>query len=308
MRTSSDGQSEGFDAAAIILAFLNDETKSQLELPNLSAAQRKQMKSVVETHSQLTCESYGFGTERQMYVFKKASDASPHVSRDETNGSHNGSAEPAVLNPPPLQQQVDETQSRITENGGEVHLASIEERPCETLERDRGASPDRSSTTSSSSRAVGTQDLLTEPCQPGLSLPRGLSVRNTFIDVEDGQADNREVQSMPHGMFGHYLKAEMDERKNTETSKCLSPSPASDVAVLAPGTAVVIIGLQKLPAFNGSQGTVQSFDQESQRYNLLLATPASGQQWAKVKLENIQVLSPRALIPSFTPSSPALPR
>merc|ERR1712151_414155 len=95
---------------------------------------------------------------------------------------------------------------------------------------------------------------------------------------------------MPHGMFGHYLKAELNERKIADVNKIASLTPASEVSVPSQGTLVVIIGLQKFPAFNGLKGTVQSFDQESQRYNILLAVPASGHQWAKVKLENIEVL------------------
>merc|ERR1712187_584099 len=94
--------------------------------------------------------------------------------------------------------------------------------------------------------------------EPATPLPDGLQVRNTFIHVESEQADDREVQSMPHGMFGHYL--------------------------------------QKLPAFNGSEGTVQCFDQENGRYSILLATPAGGHRWAKVKPENVQVV-PRLLQP-----------
>merc|ERR1711920_535301 len=122
-----------------------------------------------------------------------------------------------------------------------------------------------------------------------MGLPHGLSVRNTFIDVEDENADNREVQSMPHGMFGHYLKAELNERTSAELHASSSASPAPDASTLAPGTPVVINGLQKLPAFNGLEGTVQSFDQESQRYNVLLTVPSCGRQWAKVKLENLHI-------------------
>jgi hypothetical protein len=254
MRTFSDGQSEIFDAVAVIQAFMDDKTRCQLELPNLTAVQRKQTKSVVEMNVELTCESFGFGTERQLHIFKKSSGAVPQVSR---------------------------------EGASEFHLASINERPCETFECDRSTSA------SASTPETGDREILAELGQPAAPpLPRGLSVRNTFIDVEDEHADNREVQSMPHGMFGHYLKRELSERTAGGRSTLPSISAALDVSALIPGTPVVIDGLQKCPAFNGSTGTVQSFDQESGRYSILLTTPASGHQWAKVKPENIKVLSP----------------
>jgi hypothetical protein len=57
---------------------------------------------------------------------------------------------------------------------------------------------------------------------------------------------------------------------------------------LAAGTEVVIDGLKKLPAFNGKKGTIQSFDEDSGRYNVLLAASADGHKWAKVKADNLQ--------------------
>merc|ERR1712014_507573 len=118
-------------------------------------------------------------------------------------------------------------------------------------------------------------------------------------DVEDAKADDREVQSMPHGMFGHYLKTEMDQQQPAKSNTLSVNSVALNAPVFAPGTVVIIDGLQKLPAFNGSTGAVQSYDQESGRYNIALATPASGQRCAKVKPEHVKVLSPASHLPSM---------
>jgi len=70
----------------------------------------------------------------------------------------------------------------------------------------------------------------------------------------------------------------------------------SDVPMSAPpgvfrypvGTRVVIQGLVKLPTFNGLVGEVHSLDEETGRYDVLLASPSGGVQWAKVKYENLK--------------------
>lgn len=82
--------------------------------------------------------------------------------------------------------------------------------------------------------------------------------------------------------------------------------------ILEPGTEVIIQGLTKLPEFNGLLGTVQSLDESTGRYDILLPTPAgtTGQRWAKVKRENLSVADqpqPPCHLPSL-PLAPATPR
>merc|ERR1712048_758611 len=71
--------------------------------------------------------------------------------------------------------------------------------------------------------------------------------------------------------------------------------------VLAPGSEVVIIGLAKLPTFNGLKGTVQSFDEEAGRFSVLLNEPVGGHKWVKVKRENVEPVV--SLPPPLSPSS-----
>merc|ERR1712110_1340419 len=75
---------------------------------------------------------------------------------------------------------------------------------------------------------------------------------------------------------------------------------AAEDRVLEAGTEVLISGLMKCPAFNGLSGTVQSLDVESGRYDILLNIPAGGNKWAKVKRENLQLVSP-APPPCYAP-------
>merc|ERR1712014_176572 len=68
---------------------------------------------------------------------------------------------------------------------------------------------------------------------------------------------------------------------------------------LVPGAEVVITGLSKLPAFNGLKGTIQSFDEETSRFSVLLMEPIQGHKWVKVKRENLE-----AVVPLPPPRSP----
>merc|ERR1712113_778743 len=71
--------------------------------------------------------------------------------------------------------------------------------------------------------------------------------------------------------------------------------------LFATGTEVVIQGLLKHPEFNGQLGVVQSVDEAMGRYNILVALPAGGHCWAKVKHDNLRPTL-QALPPSFAPT------
>jgi len=130
--------------------------------------------------------------------------------------------------------------------------------------------------------------------------PQRVSVKNTFIDDwidADGvcPANARVVQSMPHNMFAQSLSAEAAGQAISEASANIKEAPATEIAAsetqysFALGAEVVIDGLVKAPSFNGAFGVVQSWDAESGRYNVLLASDAiNGQRWAKIRAENLQ--------------------
>lgn len=69
-----------FDVKAAIAAFLADAGAASLELPHMTAGERKSAKKLVEEHHGLSCESFGFGAERKLLLLKrnsaKGSDAS----------------------------------------------------------------------------------------------------------------------------------------------------------------------------------------------------------------------------------------
>lgn len=143
-------------------------------------------------------------------------------------------------------------------------------------------------------------------------------MRNTFIHIEGGgPVDERIVQSMPHGMFRQCLWGDYaNEHRSAEASVTAAELPVALAAAgppsiaiaqegsqfISPGTIVVIEGLAKCPAFNGQSGVVQSWDEETQRYSILLASAGCGRQWAKVKGVNLRLAFPPQ-VSCFAPAS-----
>jgi hypothetical protein len=193
---------------------------------------------------------------------------------------------------------------RIVEGDDERDpLSTIKESACEDV------SPYLSTAASSSGSSPREQ----EPHSSlAFSMPSGatpgIEVRNTFVHFEDVSGDGRVVQSMPHDMFRKCLLAEVSKAQEQvapvpdasfrpvpvalQTAMPLPASAPDTGRVLAHGTQVVINGLVKAPAFNGLSGTVQCLDQESGRYDILLSTPVGNHTTAKVKGENLLMVSP----------------
>jgi hypothetical protein len=263
-----------FDVATAIAAFVADPARSCLELPHMTTGERKSTKKMLEQYAELSCESYGFGPDRQLHVFKKghASNAQQETEKDESSGV------PSI-----------------------VDMAS--------KKKSEAASPDRSTAASSDGSAKGS---------PAASdreiLVPDLQVRNTFIHYEAAPSNERAVQSMPHGMFRQCILAESSQPADMpqaydmgyETASepeddamhgfLLEPYGVPSGGLVEPhglptGTLVVIEGLQRAPAFNGRSGVVQDFDDETQRYSILLAS-ADACQLAKVKEDNLRVVLP----------------
>jgi len=71
------GAAATFDVEAAIGAFLADPQRSTLELPHMSTEDRKRARRLAERHAELTCESFGFGADRQLHIFKATPQAGP---------------------------------------------------------------------------------------------------------------------------------------------------------------------------------------------------------------------------------------
>eukprot|EP00425_Heterocapsa_triquetra_P003348 CAMPEP_0195060000 /NCGR_PEP_ID=MMETSP0448-20130528/7361_1 /TAXON_ID=66468 /ORGANISM="Heterocapsa triquestra, Strain CCMP 448" /LENGTH=354 /DNA_ID=CAMNT_0040090347 /DNA_START=198 /DNA_END=1258 /DNA_ORIENTATION=+ len=297
------------DVPALIQAFLADESITELELPgSLTAEQRSQAKKLSQQHPELKCESYGFGAERRVHLFKKASQERVTVKNtfiDDWEGDAN--KEGAMFRSVPAgmpENLLERTLQRCL--NGKADIKELATHP-ESV----GSGSPRSPRTTKSADQFGNS-----PASSGQDLgamPDGFKVRNTFIHIESVPVVERIVQSMPHGMFSKCLQEELSSQGTAQAppaaapvaapAAAAAPPPApvaaapegfSDPEALVPGTEVVIQGLIKLPDFNGLAGVVQSLDPESGRYDVLLDGPAGtcGWRWVKVKGENCRPRMP----------------
>jgi hypothetical protein len=300
-----------FDAATAIAQFLEDGHCTFLQLPHMTTGQRKVTKKLLENYPELRCESFGFGQERQLHVFKKnageplkpcapgavdINDGSIPLPVNIKNTFINDwiSAEPEPIQFRSLQHNSD---------GKSIDIASLAR-----MSPQEDASRSASTTPLPADRTIGNVDSIQQDT-PSLATHEDVQVRNTFIHFEGVPKDERVVQSMPRGMFKRCILAEESEGQfNSDTpttAGCDTPTSASeaDLELLAcplgdaqgrhvsPGTLVVLEGLIKLPAFNGRSAVVQGWDEESQRYDILIGSADCCQQ-AKIKVENLRVVAP----------------
>jgi len=265
----------------LIAEFLADEVRSSLELPHMTTGQRKQTKKVLDQHPEITCESYGFGPERQLHLFKngRGADTEKHMG--------NNSVEHVLASSSPGTPSKSKLQCIMEGPVCKLDMTGVE--GCST------APP--SSCPSDGSPASTFREML----PPWFGPPPGLEieVRNTFVHFDSPSHDPRGIQSMPHNMFRRCLLAESSHSPSGQPAVAMQEAPRNasplthkvEEDMLLAGTQVTIHGLGKCPAFNGLKATVQSFDVETARYNIFLSAPAGGRTMAKVKRENLLLTS-----------------
>jgi len=275
-----------FDAVAVIADFEAASCMTSLELPHMTTGQRKVTKKLLEQYPDIRCDSYGFGADRRLHLFKR--------------GQCESSAEAQLLIDTHLATELEESavlQSlHLPSDEGRLDFASIaklaHQRKIERVD------------------ALGSELKTASEQSPELILPltsENLQIRNTFIHLSDSSADERVIQSMPHGMFKQCLLSEAVEALkvapfcNTPTSAGGDSPMLSEADMdlegmektlqLSIGTLVKVEGLVKLPAYNGCSAVVQGWDESTGRYSILIASPA-GLQQAKIKEDNLSMLLP----------------
>jgi len=275
-----------FDAVAVIADFEAASCMTSLELPHMTTGQRKVTKKLLEQYPDIRCDSYGFGADRRLHLFKR--------------GQCESSAEAQLLIDTHLATELEESavlQSlHLPSDEGRLDFASIaklaHQRKIERVD------------------ALGSELKTASEQSPELILPltsENLQIRNTFIHLSDSSADERVIQSMPHGMFKQCLLSEAVEALkvapfcNTPTSAGGDSPMLSEADMdlegmektlqLSIGTLVKVEGLVKLPAYNGCSAVVQGWDESTGRYSILIASPA-GLQQAKIKGDNLSMLLP----------------
>lgn len=334
---ATERHDQDINIEAVIADFITDAGRASLELPHtMTSGQRKLTKKIVEQNPSLTSESYGFGQDRRLHLFKKLASQELFVGV----GGHQASSAVKVKNtfiddwlsseggPAPEMPFFRSVPSGLSGNpilsciGGNDQVFRSEEvcrkvsLPWQATTSDHSTAASSSGSTSNSPKGT-RRELLQKP--PGLATPTGLEIRNTFIHFENPTLDERAVQSMPHGMFRKALWAEALSEQVAEQAlvsptapsiqqRATAPGPLP-VAVgkpvgadmLMPGTEVSVVGLLKCPAFNGLSGTVQTIDNETCRYDVLLVLTAGGNKLAKIKRENLQLVPSVPPPPQFSP-------
>jgi len=314
------------DVNVSIAEFAADATRLSLELPHMTTGQRKHTKTLLESYSELKCESYGLGQERRLHLFRVAA-GSPAiddlVSMEAVKESEAASTQNVVAAPAPCKNAV---QCVMGGPVSTLELGSLKEGADESEHAsftDASTTPPSPCRSDSSSPSTARSDL-----PAWFRLPPGLEleVQNTFIHFKNPSTSQRAVQSMPHNMFRQCLFAEAvkkqyekeEEFEKTQMSELVDKSAAPPMdafptegrdenSCITIGTEVVIVGLSKAPAFNGVTGMLQSFDEQSGRFNILLSSAVGGHKLAKVKRENIHPVSATESLHLF-PELVAAPR
>jgi len=301
------------DIALAIAGFLEDASSTSLELPHLTTGERKHTKMLLESHPQLRCESFGFGQERQLHLFKKEAvepqkwDASNDLEDSQDHAPFAVNVKNTFIDdwiePKPEPVMFRSLPAKPDRNG--LEFASMMR--CSQDEVDNADSGEKGQACIKQANSGHVAELASR---------EEVQVRNTFIHFEKVVSDDRAVQSMPHGMFKRHILADALHAKigsNTPTTTGYdTPSTASEADLelanglldevqgawghqgrqsLSAGALVVVEGLVKLPAFNGRSAVVEGWDAESGRYNILLASP-DGCHTAKIKEENLRVVLP----------------
>lgn len=342
-----------FDVASAIEGFLKDSDCTSLELPHMTTGQRKSTKKLLEKYSELRCESYGFGTERRLTLFKNFPSESPPNPSASATSYRCYDLEPVAVNikntfiddwVAPQQEPVMFRSLQHCSDKRGLDFASIvkmsREGKVEITSAD-GSNTARSTGAAAffaGDAALGESSSATLRSQNNVQIVRGesnefekvpvstlpdsceeiqIEERSTFIHFKDQVfADERTVQSMPHGMFkrcileeasqggeGYFTPAttsgsetptaasEAEQELESAPGSAAEASPDDVCLQLISGALAIVEGLVKVPEFNGCSAVVQGWDEETRRYDVLLAT-LGGCQHAKIKEENLRVVLP----------------
>jgi hypothetical protein len=289
-----------FDVAKVLADFIADPSRDTLELPHMTTGQRKQTKKLMEEYSNLRCESYGFGADRQLHVFKRdpldalPADPPAHEAREVfinalsikntfIDGWASCEPEPMVFRSLQVPLSKDSLGLYVGAQDSYQRAAGSD---CSTSASDKEF---EESFDSSDSSMLQKRDVKASALQDVAVV----HVRNTFIHLEVASTDERVVQSMPNGMFRQCLseeKSQIDMNAHKRDAK-VEPPPGS---AFSPGALVIVEGLEKSPAFNGLSAVVQNWDEACGRYSIIIGPVGvhGGCQHAKIKEGNLRLLLP----------------
>jgi len=284
------------------------------------------------------CDSHGYGAECQRVLVKEPVSplqgsgdivnpgcfAEVRVKNTfiddwvETNGLSSSIAlTPACRSLPPSSEESQLIRC-LVERTDNNHARSSSGSQSGTSSTPRGRSPVRRlplSPGSTSFGDTGSVDAISDsaPSWRSAELPdfheRIITIRHTFVHFsprEDLEStSNSRAHSAPAVEWRHHwLREEESTTKESSTKEC----SVAEVPSLEVGAEVRIVGLAKLPEFNGCLGTVQGWDAALQRFEVFLHaasnSSSSNRRLVKVKLENL-IRCTRPSVPPPPPLEPA---
>jgi len=255
-----------FDIASIIAEFVEDISCTSLELPHMTTGQRKSAKKMLEKHPDLRCESYGFGAERQLHLFKKCiSAAQPKEDDDDMVALDKSNVFPDA---PKLVLPLLREELRVRNTF--IHM-EIPSSPCKRAVQSMPHGMFRQCLSAEVSEGTMGYDTPSTACDES-------PVAELEPDLQFMVCPLEEARARPDGTLA--------------TAPCEAENDAPEER-FKPGALVVVEGLLKAPAFNGRSAVVQGWDAAAGRYSILVSCTGCCQQ-AKVKEENLRMVLPAA--------------
>jgi hypothetical protein len=243
-----------FDVDVAVANFLADPTRNSLELAHMTTGQRKSTKKLVAEYPGLRCESYGFGAERQLHLFKKGA-GEAQAAEDSAASVMTGSSSQDKL-------------ATVASSGGDSPMAGqlepVELRVHNTFIHMKDAPVDL--------RAVQ-------------SMPHGMFRQCLQSEAASQSTEADDMPAFPSTPSSVSSEPEMEPMAESMAGHSQRLLPFSI------GTLVMVEGLVKAPGFNGRSAVVQGFDEATGRYDIVLAS-TSGSQQAKIKEENLRMVCP----------------
>jgi len=245
-------QDGNFDVEKALADFLADPSCMELQLPHMTTGQRKQAKKLVDQYPEIKCESYGFGPDRSLHLFKGAGRDMTSSTNEDKHPSDRSTESPASATP------------------------NLSKTSSEDL---------------SSSALDDMQDADDRPLSPELICVRNTFIHVESANLVDARVVQSMPHGMFSKCWSEEVgQPPAQLLPGVPCIAAPAPVAVAPKGMIAAGAAVVIEGLTKCPAFNGLCGTVQSFDDEDGRYKVLLAsTDSSTGQFAKIKAENLRL-------------------
>jgi hypothetical protein len=292
------------DLEVVIARFAGDDSRISHALPaSLSSEQRQLAKKLVGLHPQLDCESYGFGPERQLHLFKKR--AGCHGVRMRVKNTFIDawleSGDGKLRNSPVFRSLPSDLRRAVV-----VALVAPVSDRAESAKDDMDLveHDDDNVQICSTPSPCTSPKMLGFPSVPSLAEVYDPSGTEFMTSPRRAQPSEQVPAPLtdasgrppPMALKAQSIASVMDASQRLTPAPPPGPPPVSpcNVAMLAQGTEVEIDGLLQRPDFNGLSGTVQSWDPILRRYNILLCRQPGhgGQRYVKTKRENLRIKPP----------------